>query len=258
MPPSDFQSRVLRTISKNRKLESHVAGGIALNLDRFRFSYDIDIFHDNEAAVKMAVEADAHSLQTEGFTVEIMRNHPMMVTARVSRDGEETSVDWVHDSAVRFFPAQPDDRLGYTLHPFDIATNKALAAAARREPRDAIDLVSLHESYVPLGAIAWAAVGKDEGYSPELLLNFIARFARYNDDDLVKVKSQEAWSAADLSVRLKAAVSDAQTFVESMPADLVGHAFTLRGEVVQPDPETLDRYVVVPPTAGGSIWPTVD
>jgi hypothetical protein len=30
---------------------------------------------------------------------------------------------------------------GYRLHIFDLATNKALAAAGRREPRDVLDLL---------------------------------------------------------------------------------------------------------------------
>jgi hypothetical protein len=40
------------------------------------------------------------------------------------------------DNDFRFFPAQRDEVFGYVLHPLDLATNKAMAAAGRREPRD--------------------------------------------------------------------------------------------------------------------------
>src|SRR5262249_5029675 len=55
---------------------------------------------------------------------------------------------------------------GYVLHLADIATNKALAAAGRREPRDILDLLLIHERYLPLGAVAWAAIAKDSGFTP--------------------------------------------------------------------------------------------
>jgi hypothetical protein len=47
----------------------------------------------------------------------------------------------------------------------DLATNKASAAADRREPRDIVDLVTIHESILPLGAVICAAVSRFPGQS---------------------------------------------------------------------------------------------
>lgn len=57
MPPSEFQTRVLRAIAANRTPDSHVARGVALNRDFPRFSYDIDLFQDEASRVVVAAEA---------------------------------------------------------------------------------------------------------------------------------------------------------------------------------------------------------
>jgi hypothetical protein len=69
--------------------------------------------------------------------------------AAVEDLGETMQLECVADSAFRFFPAQRDDLFGYVLHPVDLATNKASAAADRREPRDVVDLVTIHETFFP-------------------------------------------------------------------------------------------------------------
>jgi hypothetical protein len=51
-----------------------------------------------------------------------------------------------------------DEMFGYVLHPIDLAMNKVMAAAGRRELRDIVDLVTVHETILPLGAVIWAAV----------------------------------------------------------------------------------------------------
>src|SRR6266480_28551 len=82
-----------------------------------------------------------------------------------SRGGEVLEIDWAADSAFRYFPIERDAQLGWRLHLFDVATNKALALSARTETRDYVDIVELHKTY-PLAAICWAACGKDPGFSP--------------------------------------------------------------------------------------------
>lgn len=67
----------------------------------------------------------------------------------------------------RFFPTLRDETFGYILHPVDLATNKVMAAAGRRELRDLVDLVTIHENILPLGAAIWAAVEKSPGFTPE-------------------------------------------------------------------------------------------
>jgi len=158
------------------------------------------------------------------------------------------------DSDFRFFPAERDPLLGWRLNSFDLATNKALAAAGRKEPRDAFDLVSIHETLFPLGAVVWAAVAKDPGYTPLSLLDMIGRFARYQDADMTRILVDPRPSAGDLSRRLKAAIQDAEAFVEAMPADQAGRVYVQDGRIVQPDPNGLDAVTAIAATRRGA-WP---
>src|ERR1700730_3765425 len=95
--------------------------------------------------------------------------------AEIESLDDTMTLEWVHDSAFRFFPPQRDELFGYVLHPVDLATNKASAAADRREPRDIVDLVTIHENILPLGAVVGAAGGKFPGTTPEQMLAEITR-----------------------------------------------------------------------------------
>lgn len=256
MPPSDFQARVLSLIAANRSPQSHVAGGLALNMNLARFSFDIDIFNDIRADVERIARVDAESLRAAGFDVEWFREFPTLYSAHVSGPDGTTDVDWAFDSDFRFFAAQPDPLLGWRLHPFDLATNKAFAAAARHEPRDAIDLVRISEGPYPLGIVVWAAVAKDPGFSPLSLLDWIGRFSRYQDYDLEKIETLEPWTAAELSRRLKSALWEAQAFVETMIGHDAGRVYLRDGAISVPDPSRIEQYEIVEATRGG-VWPII-
>ena len=111
----------------------------------------------------------------------------------MERSGTTTPLEWARDSDFRFFPAVADELFGYRLHIADIATNKALAAGGRREPRDVLDLLYIHGRHLPLGAVIWAAVGKDPGYSPESLICEIRRNARYAPMTMSISRSPNRW-----------------------------------------------------------------
>jgi hypothetical protein len=53
----------------------------------------------------------------------------------------------------RFFPTVQDEVFGYVLHPIDLAMNKLMAAVGRRAVRDLVDLVTIHETILPIGAV---------------------------------------------------------------------------------------------------------
>lgn len=233
-----------------------MAGGVALNREAARYSHDIDVFNDTVAQVVTASSLDADALRGAGFHIEWTRQFDNIRSARVSLNDEATEIDWAHDSAWRFFPAEPDPVLGYALHSFDLATNKALAAANRSVPRDAVDLVTVHETMFPLGAVVIGAVGKDEGFSPELLLNFIARFARWRDKDFENLEFTTPVSAADISRRLKFALADAQDYVARVPSEACGFVYLDGDRIVQPDPDRLSDYERRPASVGG-VWPVV-
>ena len=109
--------------------------------------------------------------------------------ANITRGNEAVDIDWAADSAFRFFPIERDPQLGWRLHLFDVATNKALTLSARTETRDYVDIVELHRTY-PLAAICWAACGKDPGFTPLSLLKMMKRFARVDPAKLEEIKAR--------------------------------------------------------------------
>jgi hypothetical protein len=242
VPLSSLQRDVLRTLAVHRNPESYVAGSMPLHRDGPRFSGDIDIFHDREERVAAAAVEDAAALEAAGFAVEWIRR------------GESTKLEWARDSDFRFYPAMPDELFGYALDLVDIATNKALAAAGRQVPRDVLDLLHIHEKHLPLGAVLWAAVGKDPGYSPESLTAEIRRNARYRPDEYEALQMSEPFDAATVNSRLRAALDAAEEFMRTMPAGKEGLLFLEDGKPVQPDPRRLETYTELAGKRHG-VWP---
>jgi hypothetical protein len=242
VPLSKLQTEILELLAAYRDPESYVAGSTPLNRDAIRFSNDIDIFHDREDRVAQAAMADAAVLRDAGFSVVWRRQLPLIYTATVSRDNTGTHLDWVADSDYRFFPTLPDPLFGYILHPADLAMNKVMAAAGRREPRDAVDLVSIHQRVLPLGAVVWAAVDKAPGFTPEGLIAEIRRTARYSQPEWASLSSSEPLDPVQIALQLRIALEDAEAFVARMPTEKAGLLFLDNGCVVQPDPSCLERY----------------
>jgi len=185
MPLGPFESEILRCIAKNRSPDSHVAGATVLNLlkNSPRTSKDIDIFHDTKEALTDAFTTDCLSLKESGYEIAVQRDLDTFKRAVVSSENQKTKIEWVNDSAFRFFPTEPDPHLGYRLHRWDAATNKILAAFGRVAIRDYIDVLHLHATALSLGALVWAASGKDGGLSPGFILEEIQRIHRYPLED---------------------------------------------------------------------------
>jgi hypothetical protein len=255
VPLSKIQTDVLHELAAHRNPESYVAGALPLNRTGPRYSDDIDVFHDREESVAAAAEADAALLVKAGFAVSWLRREPGIYGALVERHREHTKLEWVRDSDFRFFPTVLDATFGYALHLIDIATNKALASAGRREPRDLLDLLTVHDRYVPLGAVIWAAVAKDPGFSPESLLAEIRRNARYRQDDYADLALTSAVDAGAVARRWRAALDEAENFVRLMPAGKEGRLFLKEARVTQPDPVHLADYTEHAGTRHGH-WPS--
>ena len=163
MPLTLVQTRTLKTIAANRSPESYLAGATVLHRDTNtpRYSQDIDLFHDLADSVAVCAEADAVTLRKAGYELAWS-----FYRAVVSVEEEQIGIEWAQDSALRFFPVQEDDQCGYRLHHADAAVNKVLALAGRQEVRDFVDVLHLNDTFLQLGALAWAACGKDPGYTP--------------------------------------------------------------------------------------------
>jgi hypothetical protein len=242
VPLSKIQIDVLRLLASHRDPESYVAGAAPLNRDAPRYSGDIDVFHDREERVAAAALNDAETLTTAGYRVSWLRQLPLIYTAEVVQQGDSTRLEWVVDSDYRFFPTMPDETFGYLLHPVDLATNKVMAAAGRREVRDLVDSVTVHATILSLGAVIWAAVEKAPGFTPEGLIAEIRRNSNYPPAEWRALVSSEPLDPSDILARLRAALDEAEGFVTRMPTDKMGLLFLEGGRVVQPDPARLDDY----------------
>ncbi len=197
MPLTKFQRTVLGLIVGNRSETSHFAGGLVLNAtdDSARFSHDFDMFHDAIEDLALASERDVQTLEAAGLEViKVNRDASWEMPgsfrkAIVKGPNDQVELDWAHDSAFRFFPIVPDPLLGWRLHLFDMAINKALALSARTETRDYVDIVELGRRY-PLEAILWAACGKDPGFNPLSLLKMVIRFAKIDPVTLEEIQAR--------------------------------------------------------------------
>jgi hypothetical protein len=254
MPLSKLQTEILRALASHRDPESFVGGSTPLNRNTLRYSGDIDVFHDREERVSAAALDDARALEAAGYKVIWLRQLPSIHTAQVTLGAESTRLEWVADSDFRFFPAEEDEVFGYVLDPVDLAINKAMAAAGRRELRDIVDLVTSHESILPLGAIIWAAVEKSPGFTPEGLIAEIRRNARYSAAEWKSLASSDPIDPVSVLARLRFALDEAEAFVARMPTEKAGLLFLENGRVVQPDPDHLDRYQTHGGQRGGH-WP---
>jgi hypothetical protein len=226
-----------------------------LNREGPRFSRDIDIFQDSQERLKIAAEADARALAGAGFKLLWRKVTDNKRDAEIEGSGDKMLLEWVADSAFRFFPARRDDLFGYVLDPVDLATNKASAAADRREPRDIVDLVTIHENILPLGAVICAAVGRFPGQSPEEMLADITRHSRFDAEQFRTLALDHPVDVRGLHRRIRSMLEDAAEFVQRIPSDAVGFVFLKEGKPVQPDPEALDVYERHSGSPGG-VWPS--
>lgn len=242
-------------LAANRSPDSYIAGGVALNRDGPRFSGDIDIFQDSEKRLEAAAVADANALTEAGYKLSWKKIASGKREARVEGLGDRTRLEWVHDSAFRFFPTERDELFGYVLHPVDLAANKASAAADRREPRDIVDLVTIHESILPLGAVLCAAVGRFPGQSPEEMLSEITRHSRFTAEEFRVLATERPIDVPELHRRIRRMIEDAGFFIHRVPSDAVGVVFLDGGKPVQPDVESLDKYRRRGGAPGG-VWPS--
>jgi hypothetical protein len=221
------QRDVCRLLAAHRRArgESYVAGGVALSvaLDTQRLSRDLDLFHDTTEAVAASWDDDRRILTAAGYAVTPLRERPGFVQAMVVRGSDTLLVEWVRDSAFRFFPLVEHDELGLTLHPFDLATNKVLALVGRLEARDWVDVLACDERLQALGYLAWAACGKDPGFSPHGVLDHARRSAHYSAPELAALAFEgPPPDAAQLAQRWQAALRSAGDIIGRLPPSHVG------------------------------------
>ena len=182
----------------------------------------MDIVHDAVGKVTAAADADSAVLMQEGFEVARLVDRQGFQRAMVSRGEESLRLEWVQDSAFRFFPVQQDDQFGWRLHLADLATNKVLALAGRWEARDFVDTLYLDGSFASLGLLAWAAAGKDPGLTPMLILEQANRFNRLRPEEFQKVLGAVPLDLVEMKTRWRESVEAARELVMKLPVEEVG------------------------------------
>ncbi len=239
MPLGDFEKAILRLLAVNRNPESYIAGATVFlrREDSLRQSQDIDVFHDTVQSLQRAALQDAAVLAQHGYVLEWADRQETFRRAVVSRAGQSTKMEWAYDSAFRFFPVQPDAELGYVLHPLDGATNKVLALAGRGELRDYLDVLFLHRNVLSLGALAWAACGKDAGFTPQFLIEEAQRLAHYPAIRLNSLLLREPVDPVECKRQWVQALAEAKAWFIQLPSEEVGCLYlNAANQAVTPDP----------------------
>lgn len=261
MPLNEFQSIVARLLASNRTPDSYLAGGSALHLEpnSLRLSNDLDFFHDSEVRVATAFQGDEALLRNHGFELIIEMSIPGYVRAVVRQGTQATKVEWAHDSAWRFLPVVQDPRVGYRLHPVDLAINKLLALAGRDEPRDLLDVLFAHRTILPFGAQCWAAPGKDPGFSPGSLLELLRRRGKVHPHDLARLDLTQPVDLLFLKQQWLELLDHAAAFIHSRPAEEVGCLYydRVHERFVEPDPGVLAATIAPHFGRPGGILPSI-
>jgi hypothetical protein len=241
MPLGDFEREVLRLLAANRNPDSFVGGATVLHQgpESLRASRDIDVFHDTAESLAGCAAGDKAALQAAGYAVEPGSQEASFHRALIRRGGQETKIEWVQDSAFRFFPVEPDLELGWRLNFWDAATNKVLALVGRQEFRDYLDALYLHDRHLHLGALAWAAAGKDPGFTPELIANWARRGNKFRPEDLREVRLSQPFDLVAGKQKWLTAWAEAEALFERLPLAEMGCLYLDRaGKPVCPDPAT--------------------
>lgn len=232
MPLTDFQRGLLAVLASSRTPDSYLAGGAALHFapNSTRYSHDLDFFHDSAERVATAFEEDRALLDEAGYALTIELSQPGFIRTIVRRGDLATQIDWAHDSAWRFMPPVQDALGGFLLHEVDLAINKVLALAGRDEPRDFVDILFVHDRVLPLGALTWAAVAKDPGFTPLSLLELLKRRGRYRPEDMARLDLAVPFDLLASKNLWLTALFEAEAFVRARPAEELGCLYYLEAE----------------------------
>jgi hypothetical protein len=260
MPLTAFQEELGRLLASNRSEDSYVAGAAPILVEprSRRYSQDIDYFHDTPERVASAYAADRSTLMDAGCIVEPELSQPGYIRVVVRRRSDATKIEWAHDSRWRFLPVMRSEVFGYQLHPIDLAINKVLALAGRDEPRDVLDTLYCHSHVLSLGALIWAATGKDPGFSPLSLLELLRRRGRVRAEDLTRLHLTEPVDLKALKIEWLAALDAADAFVRLRPPEEAGCLYYATEQRRFVDPDEAGVGPVVPHHgAPGGVLPRI-
>jgi hypothetical protein len=110
---------------------------------------------------------------------------------------------------------------------------------------------------LPLGALCWAAAGKDPGFTPRSLLDLLHRRGRVRPADFARLRLTVAIDIGQLKEEWRGALAAAEAFVTSRPALEIGCLYysTPLGKFVAPTPQ--DTTVVCHYGRPGGVLPQI-
>ena len=247
MSLTHYQREVCQLLAADRRKqgEQYIGGGAALNewLKSVRVSHDVDLFHDALEAVLESWTTDRQALERAGHIVHVIREFPSFVEAEITRGDDGVILQWVQDSAFRFFPLVEHPDFGLALHPFDLATNKTLALIGRTEIRDWFDIIHCHVHMQPFGYLVWAAAGKDPGLTPPFILDQAGRSTHYSKAEYeTLVFDGPAPDPESLVHTWRSMLEQAEQIVDRLPEDQLGTCvMTNDGTMFEGAPDALEE-----------------
>jgi hypothetical protein len=123
----------------------------------------------------------------------------------------------------RYLQPVPDrSGCGLPTATIDLAVNKLLALVGREEPRDYLDTIDAHQNILSLGALCWAAAGKDPGFTPTFLLTLLRRRGRYRPEDFARLHLRAQPDLVALKRVWLDALDQAEAFVAARPPEELG------------------------------------
>lgn len=232
MPLTSIQKHILDVIKSNRSPESYLAGGAVLNRAWPRLSDDLDIFCNHESEVIEQAQADIRSLEKNGLEVSVVLMQYALAEVEVQVGQERCIIQWMDETARRFFPILQDQHFGWRLHDADLAVNKIIAGASRSKVRDAVDLARIHVEYMPLGYVAWAAAGKTALSPIDILERVVKNAATHPQQEFAEVRTSEPVDGREIVITLMKARDEGLTLAELLPPDTYGCLFVRDGDAI--------------------------
>lgn len=109
-----------------------------------------------------------------------------------------------------------------------------------RAALDWVDIIHCDETVQPVGCLAWAACGKDPGFSPAAILEHAARTARYTHAEVEALEFEGVPPRlADLSVQWHEILERGRAIVEMLPAEYAGSCVLTSDGIFRGEPGDL-------------------
>jgi hypothetical protein len=246
-------------LSRRRTPSSPVAGGAVLQLHGYRLSEDLDVFNAPNIDVAATAELDMADLRAAGFEVSPTTRYEGFAETVVAKPGAGTTkIQWVQYSGYNFYQPVPDPAFGWRLHFADLAVNKVLAAASRRQPRDFVDLYLVHNFVLPLWHAVWAAPGKDAEMTPEKAIERVRYHSQYPPGEFrASVFAADETALPGMISDVRSALDEAEMVVDRLPRDTVGKILVdVAGRSLRSPDEIEEIGQRTVSAARGGTWPS--